>query len=267
MFVVLWISLRKRSNAKKIDFFYFPKIIWKEKALSFPRLLKLKDYQKIANDFEEFPLKDNEDLLSPNYNKSTIEKTTRGFSQISKNILHKVGLDIEELSVSHFKKIIEYNTNIRESKGLNQPHVLLDRLQSDEKFYIWGDLHGAFHSLMRTLKDLEKNNVINNNLQIMNSRHFLVFNGNGIGRSPYNLETLSLIITLMLKNPENVIYLKGLHEEKRYWLNLGLRDELEILARGLSSEKTPLESLISRFFATLPETLYLGEISQGPGKI
>lgn len=263
MLFVLWRLLRTEGGFKKIDLFSFPKIIWKEKVLSLPKLLTLKAYQKIADNFEKFPQKNNKGLLAPGDKKIIFEETTPVFSQISKKILNIIGLDIQDLSPSHFKKIIECAINIRESQGWNQHHILLHRLIEGEKFYIWGDLQGAFSSLMRTLKELEKKGIINNQLQIMHPRHFFIFNGNVIGHSSYNFETLSLIITLILKNPENVIFLKGPHEEKSFWLNLELRDELEILAKGLSSETSTLKSFLSRFFATLPETLYLGEINQG----
>lgn len=261
--LMIWSLLRKRNNKRKIDFFYFPKFIRREKKGSFPRLFKLNVFKKIADSFEEFPQKMDGDHLFEDYNMTLFEKKTRGLSQISKKILNVFGLDIEEFSPSYFKKIIEAHLNMRESKDLNYHHILLHPLKKGEKYYIWGDIQGAFHSLVRTLEDLEKKGVINRDLQIMNSDHYFVFNGNLIGPSPYNLETLSLVITLMLKNPDNVIYLKGPHEEKRFWSNLALRNELEILARGGSSEIEPFESTISGFFLTLPHTIYLGEINQG----
>ncbi|MBX9621656.1 MAG: ABC transporter substrate-binding protein [Alphaproteobacteria bacterium] len=257
-----WFFLRVREGTKKIDFFYFPKIIRKDKSLLFPRLLKLKSFQKITDDFDEFLKKDHDDHLFIDYSRTIFEKRTRGFSQISKKIMDKVGLDVEELSPSYFKKIIESYLIITVSKDFNPAHILLHPLTKDEEFYIWGDLQGAFHSLVRTLNDLKEKNIMGDDFQIVNPHHYFIFNGNVIGRSAYNLETLSLIITLILKNPQNVIYLKGPHEEKRFWLNLGLRNELEILEKDLSFEETALELLISQFFSTLPETLYLAETKQ-----
>lgn len=157
---------------------------------------------------------------------------------------------------------MESYIKITESKDFTSSYILLHPLNKDEEFYIWGDLQGAFHSLVRTLNDLKEKKIMSDDFQIVNPHHYFIFNGNVIGRSPYNLETLSLIITLILKNPQNVIYLKGPHEKKRFWGNVGLRNELEIQAKGLSSEKTPLELLISQFFSTLPETLYLAEKNQ-----
>lgn len=260
------VFLRVRKVPKKIDFFYFPKLIRKDKSRLFPRLLKLKSFQKISQDFDEFPKKDHDDHLFVDYNRTVFEKKTHKFSQISKKILDKVGLDIEELSPSYFKKIMESYIRTTGSKNFTSSYILLHSLNKGEKFYIWGDLQGAFHSLVRTLNDLKEENIMGDDFQIVNPHHYFIFNGNVIGRSPYNLETLSVIITLILNNPQNVIYLKGPHEEKRFWLNLGLRNELEILARGLSSEKAPLELLISQFFSTLPKTIYLAETDQGTNK-
>ena len=118
------------------------------------------------------------------------------------------------------------------------------------------------HSLVRSLSYLNEQGIINDKLEIILPNHYFIFDGNVIGRSAYNLETLSLVMTLMKQNPQKVVYLRGPHEATDFWINLGLRQELEVISKDLSFKRTSLDSSLSDFFDTLPLSLYLCEMDK-----
>jgi len=264
MLVIFWMILRRKDLEtpikKKVPLFRYLKSIFRKRNLLFPDLLGLKNYQEFAANLDEFPEKDNTNPLFPDYSGYLQVRSKSNFNQFLKNLLSKIGLHFEEDLATHLKTILECIVEKQESKNFNNIHLLLHPFKKGEKYYIWGDLSGAFHSLVRSLNHLEKQGVINDKLQVLQPHYFLIFNGNAIGASPYNLETLSLIIGLMMKNPQNVFYLRGQHEDKEFWLNAALGKELEILAKDFSSDEIPLEKLITQIFNGLPATLCLGKI-------
>ncbi|OJW53340.1 MAG: hypothetical protein BGO67_01145 [Alphaproteobacteria bacterium 41-28] len=264
MLVIFWVILSRKDLetpiAKKVPLFHYLKSIFKKNNLLFPDLIALKNYQEFAANLDEFPQKDNTNPLFPDYSGYFQTRSKSNFSRLLKNLLSKMGLHFEEDLATHLKKNLEDIVEKQNPNNLNDVHLLLHPFKKGEKYYIWGDLNGAFHSLVRSLNHLEKQDVINDKLQILQPHYFLIFNGNAIGPSPYNLETLSLIIALMMKNPQNVFYIRGQHEDKEFWLNAALGKELEILAKDLSSDEIPLEKLITQFFNGLPATLCLGKI-------
>ena len=81
--------------------------------------------------------------------------------------------------------------------------------------------------------------------------------GNIINRSHLSIETLSLVLRIMQRNPNNIIYLRGTHESRNYWQEHTLKTELQTKARALSTTLIPLEDDINRFFSTLPIALYI----------
>ena len=70
--------------------------------------------------------------------------------------------------------------------------------------------------------------------------------------SPYNLETLSLVLGLMQANPAEVIYVAGQHEYENYWQSYGLKTEL---LERISDQS--FVHYIAQFFAILPRSILL----------
>ncbi len=260
LFIWLIIRMQEREIDKiKGQFkFPFPKVIFRRS-----KTLSLSEYKKYSAHFEEFPQQFSASPLSPDYFVYFTERIKRYFHSPFVEFFKFFGLNIDGFSHLHFKEMLEQVIHSRESQNVNYPHILFHPLKDSNKFYIWGDLQGAFHSLTRSLSYLNEKGIINNNLEIMHPHHYFIFDGNVIGPSAYNLETLSLILTLMKQNPHKVFYLKGPHEMSDFWVNFGLQQELETIGQHLSSEKVQLDSSLSHFFNTLPLGLYLGEIYKG----
>ena len=128
---------------------------------------------------------------------------------------------------------------------------------ANSQFYIWGNLHGAFHSLERALSWLKEQKIINDDLKIIKPNIYFVFNGNLINRGPYTMETLLVVLNLMEKNPDNIFYLRGMQESHKNWTNYLLKQELQVQAGFLNAHGIPLENDLNRFFDTLPMALYV----------
>ncbi|MGB8366783.1 MAG: ABC transporter substrate-binding protein [Candidatus Babeliales bacterium] len=214
----------------------------------------LADLQEYASTHEEQPSSDNEDWLDPDY--TTFHQQLR--PNFFNKILQLLGLQKKQLwTANFFEKLLKRVVKQREKQKLSGRLVMHMRLSKPGKFYIWGDLHSAFHSLVRALEWLHKENIITEDLKINNPDHYFIFNGDAIDRSPYILETLSVLFLLLERNEKQVFYIRGKHEDGSYWQNFGLKHELRIRIKTHLGSDIPLESLISKFFNTLPLALYI----------
>lgn len=139
--------------------------------------------------------------------------------------------------------------------------VLEREVKEGECYVFWGDLHGAFHSFLRDLKQLQKEGIIDKGLRI-SEKCSLVLLGDAINRSPYTLQLLHLVLLLLERNPGRFIYLAGNMEQSHHWKDfLTMRQPLRILGGLLDqidrTEKLPLEEELDTFFDKLPQALIL----------
>ncbi|MGB8366782.1 MAG: ABC transporter substrate-binding protein [Candidatus Babeliales bacterium] len=214
----------------------------------------LADLQKYAATYPEQPPSDDEDWLDPDYTSFFQSLRPSFFTRIAQSI----GLEKRpSWTPEFFEELLKSVLKQREDQKLSGRLVAHMQLSKSAKFYIWGDLHGAFHSLVRALAWLHKENVITEDLKINNPDHYFIFNGDAIDRSPYILETLSVLLLLLKRNEKQVFYICGKHEDEDYWYNFGLKRELRTRIKSYSDPGIPLDSLVSRFFDTLPLALYI----------
>lgn len=160
-------------------------------------------------------------------------------------------------SPTFFKEQIISITKERKSKNFDGDFVCKLKTLPQTKIVIFGTLQGAFHSLVRDLKRLKNLGIINNELKLGSANDFMIFNGDLVSRSPFSMQTLSLVLQLIRINPNQVIYIKGNHETSSYWQEHSLKAELQIRAARLSPETVPLGNEVNAFFGTLPLALYI----------
>lgn len=217
----------------------------------------LSGIKKYAAAQKEFPEPDKPtDWNDPNYKTYLTQITPTIFDRFLQAFRTK---NSSQFDPNLFKKQLGTITSVREAIGYKNKYVTCMRCKPKTNVFLWGDLHGAFHSLVRALTFLHGKNIIDNQLKIVDEQTYFIFNGDVIDRSPYGLETLSLILLLLEKNPEQVIYIRGNHEYQNYWYNFSLKRELMIRMYQFEkdSNNIPLGDLVSRFFNTLPLALYL----------
>lgn len=214
----------------------------------------LNDFNTYAQHLEQFP-------ATPNLN-WTDSDYTELHSKLMPNIIEKVleKLNIKRpaiVTVKQLSELLNTATSARKKEGLEKKSVAVLTCNKKSTIYSWGALHGAFHGLVHALNWLRDNNVINDSLIITKPDHFFVFSGDAINQSAYSLETLVLILTLMIQNPNKVIYIQGTQETEQYWRNYGLKRQLQIRGLHFSNEIIPCGDSLDSFFATLPEVLYI----------
>ncbi len=140
------------------------------------------------------------------------------------------------------------------SASSEHKEVLTIEHTTPQKVIIFGSLHGALHSFTRDLQQLKILGIINEEL-IVAPENFIIFNGNAIDYSPYSLEVFTIILQLMLKNPHHVIYLKGEHEDKEFWMQSSLAADLEVRTTIFSYTTKTLTTDIKKIFENFPKIL------------
>ncbi len=159
-------------------------------------------------------------------------------------------------SASFFKTLLDDVTTYRKMRGWQGDFIQKIAVKETSKLVIFGPVQGAYHGLVRYFEKLKELGIIDENLVVQRPDYYLIFLGNVVNRSPYTLEIFSILLELLKKNPENVIYLKGSQEYKENWKIHTLGSELTYRAKNLSPSLIPLQSEIDEFFNTLPITLY-----------
>ncbi len=227
------------------------KIIWASlfitlELTSFSTLKRAEEYAKKR---VEYPDSDNQDWTDPDYT-NFIKSNKPGFF---KKILNYFKKEQEYWSPKDFNKNIAELTK----KNKDSEKTIYLEISDNEKFIIFGALGGAYHSLVRDLNELERKHIINNKLEIIEKHTYIIFVGNAVGTSPYNMETLFLITNLIQKNNGKVIYLEGPQEYREYWADKTFGKELAIKGVMPSNKKDSLKNLMKDYFLTLPNAIVL----------
>lgn len=222
----------------------------------------LSGLKEFAAFHQEFPQSDNKDWIDPDYS-SFYETIKPGFFQ---TILSKVGL-IKKNPCWDSQELKDLLAEVTEHR-LEQKKDSVDyediTLPTKGRCVIWGDLHGAFHSLVRDLEKLYELGIIDDSLKIITPETNFIVIGDAISRSPYSVELLTVLLRLMKQNPENFFYIRGNHETDAYWQNFGMRRSLRSRALSIAvpeDKEVPLSSFINKFFATLPRAVSIGHRS------
>lgn len=170
------------------------------------------------------------------------------------SFLSKIGFR-KNMLIKEFKRLLKKVTMHRELEGYFGDFVQKFYIEDVTKWYIWGSLHGAFHSLVRGLAELKKYKMIDDGL-VLSADTYLVFNGNMINYGTYQIESLLVILKLVEKNPSRVLLMKGAFEQEGAWQKTNFSDELRTRF-GAGSKKIPLENEIRTFFNTFALASYL----------
>ena len=238
----------------------------------FNKFLKKKEFGSLndlvcySNSVQELPPIDNKDYEKPDY--------TTFYQSQTPNFLKKSWKSVRALwaknrsikwSPDVLKDLLKERVEARKNNLKDGPFLTKFSPEDGSQIVTWANLFGSYHSLVRSLQELEKRKVIDNSLSITNPDYYFVFNGNMIDLAPFSMETLTTVLLLMKKNPDRVFYVKGAHESKQYWATNGLRAELQGKIKK-TKDFVELEKLIDKFFKTLPSALYIrkkhGFISQ-----
>ncbi|HBS48163.1 TPA: hypothetical protein DEO28_03705 [Candidatus Dependentiae bacterium] len=235
--------------------FSFLKNFYFSKSGGFTTLDQIMEYARLN---PESPAPDDKDTMNVNF-QSFYENENRIDKRYLKKFFEFLGFKNKPVWTPDDFKTLLFDT----VKGLAEKRntILKIEPQAGTKFYVFGDIQAAFHSLARDLGQLKKLHVIDNSLKIKNPNAYIVFLGNVPNLAPYSLETLTVVMQLMQNNPGKVVYLRGKHESQKYWTNFNITTQLRFYFSNLLKEKTfwgiPLEEELNKLFANLPLAIYV----------
>ena len=206
------------------------------------------------------PTMDNKNIIKPDYTSYYKSLSPGFFGRTLGNLFSYLGIGKRQIwSATIFKNTLTHLLEDREKDGLKDKYIYKLVPNTKTKFYIWGDIQGAYHSLVRALEHLVKQDVLSDDLKIKDPDTYLIFLGDVVSRSPHIMETVTLVAKLVEKNPNKAFYLRGNHENNGYWEGYGLKTELIMRAEYLEPGATiPLGNLVTKFFNTLPIAIYVG---------
>lgn len=216
----------------------------------------LQDLQSYAQYVPEFPKMDNTNMVRPDYTSFHRTQIKSWFAQKVRCMLLLLGLArMPVWTPAYFGKLLERSVTHYTAKKMRKNIVAKITPTPGTQLVIWGDALGAYHSLVHDLTHLQKLGIINDDLRIVTDNTYLVFMGDVISRSPFGMETLSLVLRLLEVNPKKVLYLRGNHEDNKYWHAFGLKEQLEARAADLHNDA--FVSMVDDLFMQLPLGLYL----------
>jgi hypothetical protein len=134
---------------------------------------------------------------------------------------------------------------------------------------MFGDLHGAVHSLIRDLQKLKKEQILDNNFKLRDARSYMLFLGDYVDRGLHGVEVMYTLCRLKIANPQQVFLIRGNHEDYQLGLrfdkrNQGVSEEKNRVTNFITELRTKFkitpEQIISiyRFYDILPVVIYLG---------
>ncbi|MCK4517708.1 metallophosphoesterase [Candidatus Babeliales bacterium] len=159
-------------------------------------------------------------------------------------------------SPSYFRHLIKKQAKEKPKKGYRSEYVVRLVPSENARFVIWGDLHGAYHSLVRGLQKLISLNILSKDLKIISPNDYIVFLGDAVTQSPFVRETISVMAKLEEKNRGQVWYIAGNNERIDSWQEHVLGDAYKRFTPW-AKEEEPFSSTLVDYFHTLPLGLYL----------
>lgn len=213
-----------------------------------------------AGNLPEYIAPDNNSLRAPDY-LSAYRATSRTWLSTLLPTLASTDDLVQETEL-----LLRTVVKERELSGYGYRHVVKLFPHNGDTLFVWSSLQSGFHTFIRALSHLQQDNILREDLSLTADNYYFVFNGNAMGVAPYNLELLSAILQLMIKNPHNVFYIAGPNEDRELWIDQGLLRQVGAIV-GLEGAKfatgsslarfKELENLFIRFFNSLPLALYI----------
>ena len=220
----------------------------------------LHDLEQLAQKYQETQSSDNTDYFNAVYTEY-FKKQQIG---IYRRVLKLLGLEKDPFPVTDFLKVLSEVLLKEQSSGRVGDFVLGTSLNTGSVCIIFGNLQGAFHSLVRDLKELQRQGIIDGQLKLLDDKYYMFFNGTAVARSPNILQTLFVILLLMEKNPDHIFYLRNDYEDNGAWRERVFAQQVNI-EYGSYSEK--IYGLFEKFIQSRPKAFYINTPDDTKGLI
>ncbi|MBT4855673.1 ABC transporter substrate-binding protein [bacterium] len=208
----------------------------------------LQDLQTYASKIKEDAVPDTDNYVAPRYSRALGKKRSTFIDNFFKKLVYRPKKTFWSPSI--YQEFLDLVIEYRQKEKFHGKFIQSLPLVSDSRIIMFGDLQGAYHSLVRDLEFLQQKGIIKEDLTIADSNTHIVFSGNIVNRSPYLLPTLTLVLMLMYKNPKQVFFIRGKDEQHKE-----LRNELfgqEVGQFFDNGEEKKLMQKTSQLFNTLP---------------
>jgi hypothetical protein len=133
-----------------------------------------------------------------------------------------------------------------------QPFTQKQTIPVGSKVVFHGDFHGDIRSFIATIDWLNANGVLDG-FKIKDHRTYLAFLGDYVDRGAYGVEVLYTLMRLKLANPDQVLLVRGNHEDFQMTARYGFLHEGQT---KYGKEFSPMS--IWRMYDFLPVAIYLG---------
>ncbi len=217
----------------------------------------LSDFNKFAQSVDDLPR--NRDITKDNLN---------GYSNKHIVTLKYAGSKLQE-TADLYAKWIKNTPQTKEFRGDFVPfYVARLTLPADAKIVAMGDCHGDAKSIIATLRRLNEENKMDG-FKIIDPKLYLLFLGDFVDRGLFGLEVLAIISHLKILNQEQVLLVRGNHED--FYSNESFRFELAGARKkeGLRNKHPIVERFAKAYQAfcnNLPVALFL-KIGEQEGHI
>jgi hypothetical protein len=144
------------------------------------------------------------------------------------------------------------------------PYVARLEVPPNSTVALYGDLHGSFHSLLRSLWAHADAGRLDAATLRTAPGFFMAFLGDFVDRGAHGVETLALLLALKSANPGTVVLVRGNHEDLS--LNARPGDFGEELQRKLPRAPWAAKAAaLQRVYDTLPMAVFVGGGAFGGG--
>ena len=155
------------------------------------------------------------------------------------------------------------------SSGRPAPFVQRLLLPANATVATFGDLHGSYHSLLRSLRSLAAQGFLDaESFSVAPARRrdfFMLFLGDYVDRGLYGVEVLAALLQLKTANPANVFMVRGNHED----FDMNGDQAGGLFLRELRSKFPGVEDAqlrrVFRVYETLPSAIFLGVLRERAG--
>lgn len=203
------------------------------------------------------------DIISDDF-ETAFDKKLEEFKTFSANYLESKAAPCQKTKVKAYNNFDNFFNGILEKKDMHT----VERYQVNHI----GDLHGDLVCILTILKNNE--NSFKPDFSLADKSKFFVFTGDYIDRGQFGLEILFILMSLKIKNPDNVFLLLGNHEAGHLFLrdhNQGFANEVaqkfdfgtidfqvdQISGSGVPRFTEFMVKVQSKFFKYLPTALLM----------
>lgn len=146
-----------------------------------------------------------------------------------------------------------------DNKDKSEKNLFIRKLivPADSEIEIHADFHGDGQSLIAWLESLVDNKWLDrtNPFKIIKKNAYLLCLGDYANRGKYGAEIFFILYQLYFNNPDQVILLRGNHEEKWVQESLGFSTELD---KKFKNESNKILDLLAKSYKYLPTAFFLG---------